>query len=115
MTSHTLTHALYHIPRKQTIKWRAQHLLQAGAIHVMENGSKIVSANVSAESAGELAASPSQNSLPGGNSPVCLREDVPGASLNGHEPSQLHVVELKHWLKCRAAATAGKKQELVKW
>ena len=41
-------------------------------------------------------------------------EDVPGASLNGHSPSQLHVVELKRWLKCRGATTAGEKQDLVK-
>ncbi len=40
--------------------------------------------------------------------------DVPGASLNGREPSQLHVVELKRWLKCRGATTSGRKEELVK-
>ena len=46
---------------------------------------------------------------------VCLREeDIPGASLNGRQPSQLHVVELKCWLKCRGATTAGKKADLVK-
>ena len=50
----------------------------------------------------ELAASSSQNSLPGCSSLVCLRdEDVPDASVNGREPSPLHVVELKCWLKCR--------------
>ena len=30
------------------------------------------------------------------------------------DPSQLHVVELKRWLKCRGATTAAKKQDLVK-
>ena len=35
-------------------------------------------------------------------------------SRNGHEPSQLHVVELKRRLKCRGATTTGKKQDLVK-
>ncbi len=40
--------------------------------------------------------------------------DVPGASLNGREPSQLHVVELKRWLKCRGATTSGRKEELMK-
>ena len=41
----------------------------------------------------EFAASSSQNSLPGCSSLVCLREeDIPGASLNGHEPSQLYVL-----------------------
>ena len=67
------------------------------------------------EPAWELAASSSQNSLPGCSSLVCLREeDVPGASLNRSELCQLHVVELKCWLKCRAATTVGKKQDLVK-
>ena len=81
----------------------------------MESGSKIVSANISTEPSCELAASSSQNSLPGCSSLVCVHEeDVPGASLNGREPSQLHVVELKHWSKCRAATTVGKKQDLVK-
>ncbi len=41
-------------------------------------------------------------------------KDVPGAALNGREPSQLHVVELKRWLKCRGATTSGRKEELVK-
>ena len=36
----------------------------------MESGSKIVSANVSTEPSGELAASSSQNSLPGSSSIV---------------------------------------------
>ena len=35
-------------------------------------------------------------------------------SLNGCEPNQLHVVELKRWLKCRGAAIAGKKQGPLK-
>ena len=47
---------------------------------------------------------------------VCLHEEeVPSALLNMHEPSQLPVVELKCWLKCTAATTVGKKQNLVKW
>ena len=71
--------------------------------------------STSAEPSCELAASSSQNSLPCCSSLVCLHEeDVPGASLNGRGPSQLHVGELKHWLKCRAAATVGKMQDLVK-
>ena len=41
-------------------------------------------------------------------------KDVPGAALNGREPSQLHVVELKRWLKCRGAATSWRKKVLVK-
>ena len=30
-------------------------------------------------------------------------------------PSQLHVVMVKHLLKCRAATTVGMKLDLVKW
>ena len=53
--------------------------------------------------------------FPGCSLVLCLREeDVPGASLNGRELSQLLVVELKCWLKCRAATAVGKKLELVK-
>ena len=52
--------------------------------------------STSTEPSCQLPASSSQNSLPGCSSLVCLREeDVPGASLNGREPGQLHVVELK--------------------
>ena len=81
----------------------------------MESGSKIVSANISTEPTCELAANSSQNLLPGCSSLVCLREeDVPGASLDGREPNQLLVVELMHCLKCRAATSVGKMQDLVK-
>ena len=46
---------------------------------------------------------------------VLKEEDIPGASLNGRDPSQLQVVELKRrWLKCRGAIVSGKKQNLVK-
>ena len=69
--------------------------------------------STSTEPTCELAASYSQNSLPGCSSLVSLHgEDVPGSSLNGYEPCQLRVVELKCWLKCRAATTIGKKQDL---
>ena len=38
----------------------------------------------------------SRNSLPGSSPLIILREqDIPGALLNGREPNQLHVVELK--------------------
>ena len=83
----------------------------------MASGSKIVRANVSTEPSCELTASSFQNALPGCSSLVCLceEEDVPGTSLSGCEPGQLYVVELKCQLKCRAATTIGKKQDLVKW
>ena len=48
------------------------------------------------------------------NQVAIQEEDVPGASLNGRDPSQLHVVELKRWLRCRGATTAGRKEDLVK-
>ena len=35
--------------------------------------------------------------------------------VHGCDPSELHVVELKHCLKCRGANTTGRKPELVKW
>jgi len=39
--------------------------------------------------------------------------DVPGAALNGWEASSLTIPELKCWLQCRRAPTAGKKADLV--
>ena len=39
--------------------------------------------------------------------------DVPGAALNGREASSLMIPELKRWLQCRRAPTAGKKADLV--
>ena len=57
--------------------------------------------STSSEPTSELASSSSPNSLPDCSSLVYLHEeDVPGVSLNGQEPSQLHVVELKCCLKC---------------
>ena len=65
---------------------------------------------------GGAAASSFQNSQTGSSTdqPILREEDIPGALLNGREPSQLHVVELKRWLKCRGATTSGRKQDLVK-
>ena len=43
-----------------------------------------------------------------------LREkDIPGASLNGRDPGELKVPELKRWLVCRGAPQKGKKVDLV--
>jgi len=39
--------------------------------------------------------------------------DVPGTSLNDQEVSSLKTFELKCWLQCRRAPTAGKKADLV--
>ena len=43
-----------------------------------------------------------------------MEDDIPGASLNGRDPSELHVVELKRWLKCRGANQSGRKADFVK-
>ena len=45
------------------------------------------------------------------HSQAVTEEDIPGASLNGFKPNDLHVMELKCWLKCRGATTSGKKQD----
>ena len=39
-------------------------------------------------------------------------EDIPGASLNGCEPSQLHVVELKHWVSAELLQQLGRSRTL---
>ena len=45
---------------------------------------------------------------------VLLNEsDIPGASLDGKDPSELNVVQLKRWLVCRGAPVTGKKPELI--
>lgn len=56
-----------------------------------------------------------QNSQQGSSSSFQLSEkDIPGASLSGRDPSELHEAELKRWLKCRGANTTGRKRDLVK-
>ena len=44
---------------------------------------------------------------------VLTEADIPGSSLNGKEPSELNVVQLKKWLACRGAPVTGKKPQLV--
>ena len=59
-----------------------------------------------------LISSSFQNSQQCNRSSIQLSEkDIPGASLCGHDPSELHVVELKLWLKCRGANTTGRKPD----
>ena len=45
---------------------------------------------------------------------ILVESDIPGASLDGRDPSELHIVELKRWLKCRGANLSGRKADLVK-
>ena len=40
-------------------------------------------------------------------------DNVAGASLNGRNPGQLTILQLKRWLQCRGASTKGRKGDLV--
>ena len=44
---------------------------------------------------------------------LMTESDIPGASLNGKDPSELNLVQLRRWLACRGTPTAGKKPELI--
>ena len=44
---------------------------------------------------------------------LLTESDIPGASLDGKNPSELSVVQLKRWLVCRGAPVTGKKPELI--
>ena len=50
---------------------------------------------------------------PSGIRAVLSEADVPGASLNGRNPADLTIPQLKRWLQCRDAPTKGKKADLV--
>ena len=50
------------------------------------------------------------------NAPVSTKlheKDIPGASLNGRDPSSLKVPELKRWPICRGASTRENKPDLI--
>lgn len=44
---------------------------------------------------------------------VLTEADIPGSSLNGKNPSELNVVQLKKWLACHGVPVTGKKSQLV--
>ena len=44
---------------------------------------------------------------------VLTEADIPGSSLNGKEPSELNLVQLKRWLACCGAPITSKKPQLV--
>ena len=44
---------------------------------------------------------------------VLTESDVPGASLNGKQPEDLKISQLKRWLACRGAPVSGNKPDLV--
>lgn len=39
--------------------------------------------------------------------------DIPGASLDGKNPTELNISQLRRWLACRGAPLNGKKPELI--
>lgn len=45
---------------------------------------------------------------------LLTENDIPGASLDGKDPTVLNVTQLKRWLVCRGAPVNGKKPELIK-
>ena len=97
--------------------WRASHNSTVGGcgsdLTTIEETEGILGSDLTC---GEAGGSSQNYSAVDTTSLVSLREeDIPGASLNGRHPSQLHVVELKLLFKCRGATTAGRKEDLVKW
>lgn len=81
---------------------------------VTERGASVRDSETTDGDIGGATPSSFHNSQTGSSMAILREEDIPGASLNGREPSQLHVMELKRWLKCRGAPTTGRKQVLVK-
>ena len=53
-----------------------------------------------------------QESLRGTELPLDER-DIPDAALNDRYLATLTILQLQHWLKCRAAPTKGKKADLI--
>jgi len=45
---------------------------------------------------------------------ILFKDNIPGALLDGQDPSQLYVKELKRWLQCTSANQSGRKGDLVK-
>ena len=45
---------------------------------------------------------------------VLLTEaDIPGASLDGKDPTELNITRLKRWLACRGIPINGRKPEFI--
>ena len=44
---------------------------------------------------------------------LITESNIPGTSLNGKDPCKLNVLQLRRWLACRGAPTAGRKPELI--
>ena len=44
---------------------------------------------------------------------LITESNIPGASLYGKDPYELNVLQLRRWLACRGAPTAGIKPELI--
>jgi len=48
-----------------------------------------------------------------GDFELLSENDIPGASLDGKQPSKLNLTQLKRWLACRGEPLNGKKPQLV--
>ena len=44
---------------------------------------------------------------------VLTENDVPGSALNGKQPHELNILQLKRWLACHGAPMTGNKPELI--
>jgi len=51
--------------------------------------------------------------LPGDDILLLTERDVPGSSLNGKDPAELNIVNLRRWLACCGAPVTGKKPQLI--
>ena len=72
-----------------------------------ENHSQFVAPSGSSEQ------EPSLKETDSGDILLLTEADIPGASLNNKDPSELNIVQLKRWLACRGAPLTGKKAELI--
>ena len=45
---------------------------------------------------------------------LLTENDIPDASLDSKDPSELNITQLKRWLACRGAPVNGKNPELIK-
>ena len=62
---------------------------------------------------GDLSTGNSCEELREGDISILCEDDIPGSSLNGKNPNQLNMTQLKRWLACRGAPVSGRKPELI--
>ena len=56
---------------------------------------------------GDLSTGNSCEELQEGDISILCEDDIPGSSLNGKNPKQLNMAQLKRWLACRGAPVSG--------